>query len=80
MNLLTLKLSGLSQPNGLKCKWKSHGNVVRLCAVASYLGRNNIPYRCNNLSNICLEHIRVYDLDIYFKSNKQYLAFKKRFG
>jgi len=63
-----------------KGKYKSFGDVIKLCDVVYYLGRNKISYRCNNLDTINLSDIIIYDLDIDFRSNKQFLAFKKRFG
>lgn len=67
-------------PPPLRAKWQTMGNVLKLCDVVYYLGRNKIPYRCNNRDTINLSDIILYDLDILFKSNKQFLAFKKRFG
>jgi hypothetical protein len=64
----------------LRGRWTSFGDVIKLCDVVYYLGKNKIPYRCNNLDTINLSNIIVYDLNIDFKSNKQFLAFKKRFG
>lgn len=60
-------------------RWSSFGDVVKLCDVVYYLGRNKILYRCNNLDRYHIPTIQVYDLDIKFKSNKQFIAFKKRF-
>jgi hypothetical protein len=64
----------------IRGKWRSHGNVIKLCEVVYYLGRNKIPYQCNNMDTIYIPAIQVYDLDIKFKSNRQFIAFKKRFG
>jgi len=61
-------------------KWQTIGDVVKLCNVVYYLGRNKIPYKCNNLGIYHIPTVQTYELDIKFKSNKQFLAFKKRFG
>ena len=64
----------------MNAKWSSDGNVIDLCNVIYYLGRNKIPYRCNNIDIYYIPTIQVYNVDIKFKSNKQFLVFKKKFG
>ena len=63
-----------------RARWSTFGDVIQLCEVVYYLGRNNIPYRCNNMDTIYIPAIQIYDLDIEFKSKRQFDIFKKRFG
>lgn len=57
----------------------SASDVVKLCDVVYYLGRNKIPY-VYNLDCWNMSTVHFHNLDIKFKSNKQLISFKKRFG
>jgi hypothetical protein len=64
----------------MNAKWSTFGNVIALCDVIYYLGRNKIRYRCNNTDIYYTPTVQVYNLDIKFKSQKQFDIFKKKFG